>query len=468
MKRKRISIKWKVFLYLIGFCFLLLVILWLFQTVLLNQFYKSIKLREIKAESAVIAQRILDKDWEGLTTSVTVRGDLYVEIWNDKQGTFMFTGNYPQGIQARLTSEFKLRLFREAQQRSEADIKHFISTNPNNREQESILYSKLIRAGDGGGDQLLMVSANISPLDATVETLRIQLVYISGILLVLSVGLALLIARRVSAPIEVLNQTAKELGRGNNGVSFRGEGYREIAELADTLNHTAVELARTDTLRRELIANVSHDLRTPLTLITGYSEMIRDLPDENTAENMQVIIEESKRLTSLVTDLLDLSRLQAGTGLQLTRFCLTGSVREIIGRFARFCEQEGFVILFQQDQDVFVDADPERIAQVVYNFLINAITHAGQSKEITVRQLTGGGRVTIQVQDSGEGIPPEQLPQIWDRYYKVDKIHKRTATGSGLGLSIVKSILEQHPGVEYGVDSQVGVGSTFWFSLERA
>jgi signal transduction histidine kinase len=313
-----------------------------------------------------------------------------------------------------------------------------------------------------------MVSAYISPVGATVETLRIQLVYISGIMLLLAVGLAFLITRRVARPIARLSDAARRMGAGDAGVTFRtaGKSYREIAELADTLDYAREELARTDRLRQELIANVSHDLRTPLTLITGYGEMIRDLPDENTPENMQVIIDESKRLTSLVTDLLDLSRLQSGTGkLEFSRFNLTEATKAIIARFAKLCEQEGFVILFERDEDVFITADPARIAQVTYNFLINAVTHTGEDKRIVVRQIVGHGRVTIRVEDNGAGIPADMLPNIWNRYYKADEPHKRPKTGSGLGLSIVKSILDQHPGVEYGVESTVGVGSAFWFSV---
>lgn len=467
MQTKRISIKWKIFLYLIGFCCLLLIILWLFQTVLLEQFYKVVKIRDIEKEASVISQYILDEDWEGLVNTVTVRGDLYVEVWNEQLGRILYTGNYPEGIQAQLTQSFKLLLYQEAAASGNSDIKHFINKNAIKGPQESILLYQMVWSGEGSG-QLLMVSANITPVSATVDTLRIQLVYISGIMLALSVGLAFLISRRVSRPIERLNDSARELGSGNTNVRFYGDGYREIAELADNLTQAAAELGKTEQLRQELIANVSHDLRTPLTLITGYGEMIRDLPDENTPENMQVIIDESKRLTSLVSDLLDLSRLQSGVQpLQITRYNLTQGTRAIIGRFAKFCEQEGYIILFEQDEDVWVEADTERIAQVVYNFLINSIHHTGPDKTVTVRQITAGSRVTLQVADTGEGIPAEDLPNIWNRYYKVDKVHKRAATGTGLGLSIVKSVLEQHPGVEYGVRSTVGEGSTFWFSLER-
>jgi signal transduction histidine kinase len=388
-----------------------------------------------------------------------------VEVWSDRQGTILYTGNYIEAIQSRLTDVYKHALFVEAKRTETPAIQRFFDTGVTRNQQESMLYYTYI---DGDGGRLLMVSANISPVSATVETLRIQLVYISGIMLLLAVGLAILITRRVARPIARLSDAARRMGSGETDVAFRADGksYREIAELADTLERAREELARTEQLRQELIANVSHDLRTPLTLITGYGEMIRDLPDENTPENMQVIIDESKRLTSLVSDLLDLSRLQSGTGrMEFTRFNLTEDTKNIIGRFAKLCEQEGFTILFERDEDVWVTADPERIAQVTYNFLINAITHTGDDKNIIVRQITGNGRVIIRVEDNGEGIPPENLASIWDRYYKADEVHKRAQKGSGLGLSIVKSILEQHPGVEYGVESTLGVGSAFWFSL---
>jgi len=310
------------------------------------------------------------------------------------------------------------------------------------------------------------VSASISPVDATVETLRIQLWYISAIMLVLSVGLALLISRRVSGPIEKLNDSAKELGKGDYNIAFHSEGYREIEELSDTLDNAARELAKTENLRRELIANVSQDLRTPLTLISGYSELIRDLPDENTPENMQVIIDETKRLISLVNDLLDLSRLQSGTvEMRFVRFDLSAETEKIIGRFSKLCEQEGYAIHFEREGSIFVNGDPERIAQVIYNFIINAITHTGPDKRVTVRQTARDSRATLMVIDTGSGIVPEDKPAIWERYYKVNEVHKRGPVGMGLGLSIVKSILEQHPGVEYGVESEPGNGSTFWFSI---
>jgi len=464
LKHRQISIKLKIFFYLIGFCVLLLLILWLFQIILLNSFYKQIKLSQIKRETASIEYYIRENDMEKLT-EVIMQEDLYVEIWRDRFGTVLTGGTY-SGVQTKLTYEQKESILIQAKDNGGTLIKHYLGKPLGQRyTQESILYTVLVPGSDGT-EALLMVSAVISPVDATVDTLRVQLFYISTIMLALSVGLAILIARRVSAPIEKLNRSALELGAGNYDVEFHGEGYREIKALSDTLNHAAGELGNTEKLRQELIANVSHDLRTPLTLITGYGEMIRDLPGENTSENMQVIIDESKRLTSLVNNLLDLSRLQSGTQkIRRELFSLTTTTRDIIRRVFKFSRKDGHEILFEQDQEVSVYGDPDRISQVIYNLLINAVTHTGASRQVIVRQMLENGRVTLLVIDQGEGIPAEDLPHIWDRYYRVDKVHKRAVAGSGLGLSIVKAVLEQHPDVEFGVESTVGQGSTFWFSL---
>ena len=468
MFTRQLSIKWKIFLFMSGFCILLLIILWLFQTVLLDSFYKNIKFREIQNEAEIVAGYIEKDDWEGLIKLVAHRGDLCVEVWTPVSSTSVVTGNYPDGIQAQLGQADKQELYLEVQQAGSSVVRRYFSEDAFGvRDRESILHAQLLEVQ--GIPQLLMVSANITPVNATVDTLRVQLQYITIIMIFLSTAFAILIAHRVSKPIEQINDAAKNLGRGCYNVKLGGSTYREVLELDGTLTDASIELRKTEDLRRELIANVSHDLRTPLTLVTGYTQMMQDLPGENTPENLQVIVDECKRLTSLVNDLLDLSKLQSGAQkLELSRFNLTEELRGIIARVAKLCEQEGCAITFSCQEDVCVTADITRINQVVYNFLINAINHTGPDKSVQVCQLIKDGRVDIQVADAGPGISQELLPHIWERYYKVDKEHKRFVAGTGLGLSIVKTILDQHPGVEYGVRSHPGQGSVFWFSLEVA
>ena len=261
----------------------------------------------------------------------------------------------------------------------------------------------------------------------------------------------------------VSEQTARQMAEGNYDIVFTGRGYKEITQLNDTMNHTTRKLKEVDQMRRDLIANVSHDLRTPLTMITGYAEVMRDLPGENTPENVQVIIDEANRLTTLVNDMLDLSKMQAGAQkLSPSFFDLTESVRDILGRYNKLTD---YHISFTADRDVTVYADELKISQVVYNLVNNAITYTGEDKVVRLRQTEHDGKVRIEVRDTGEGIEQDKLKDIWERYYKVDKAHKRAQIGTGLGLSIVKTILDMHGGA-YGVQSEQGVGSTFWFELD--
>lgn len=200
-----------------------------------------------------------------------------------------------------------------------------------------------------GSARYLLLNAMISPLDATVSTLRSQLLLITAIVLSLALLLAALISRYVSRPIIETNQAAKALARGHFEKPKNGDHYREISELNDTLVKAADELSQVEHLQQELIANISHDLRTPLTMIGGYAEVMRDIPGENTPENMQIIIDETSRLSSLVTELLDFSKLQAGTlKMEPSVFSLTQAVTAILTRYNKLKEQEGYQILLSR------------------------------------------------------------------------------------------------------------------------
>ena len=232
------------------------------------------------------------------------------------------------------------------------------------------------------------------------------------------------------------------------------------------MNTAATELSKVDRLRRELIANISHDLRTPLAFIYSYAEMMHDFPDEVTPEQSQIIMDETKRLTSLVNDMLDISLLEAGVAkLNRTHYNLTESLRNTVNRMNELTKNEGYRIEFEYGEEIALLADEVKITQVFYNLLLNAITHSGDDKTILVRQSVQDRAVKIEVIDHGEGISPGDLPYIWDRYYKVDKKHRRPIMGTGLGLSIVKKVIEMHHG-QYGVISEEGKGSIFWFQLE--
>lgn len=334
-----------------------------------------------------------------------------------------------------------------------------------NRRTENLIYAEIVRL-NGDDERFVLVTAMITPVDTVINTIRIQLIFVSVVFILFAIVLAFLVSRRISRPLVEINTTIKQLARRNYNVEFNSRGYLEANELSDTLNLTRDELQKTDNLRQELIANVSHDLRTPLTMITGYGEVIRDLPGENTPENVQVIIDEANRLSSLVNDMLDLSKLQSGAiELETEQVCITDEINEIFRRYTKLVEQEGYNLSFKFDKNVYVNADRIKLGQVIYNFINNAINHCGEDKTVIVTQKANDKRVRIEVEDHGEGIPEDKLEYIWDRYYKVDKEHKRGVIGTGLGLSIVKNILDLH-GAKYGVKSKQGSGSVFWFEMD--
>ena len=306
------------------------------------------------------------------------------------------------------------------------------------------------------------------------DTLRLEvvtrwefLVIVTAILLATGlVGYSM--AKSISDPIIETNEAARELGRGRYTRPPHSGGYREIAQLNDTLVQTAADLRRVEDLQRELIANISHDLRTPLTMIEGYAEAMRDIPEEITPENMQVIIDETERLSGMVNEVLDFSRLRTGSlELMKTDFNLTDLIRRSMERISRMTAAQGYTVTFEAAEDVIVHADSGRISQVVYNLAGNAMTYTGEDKTVHVRQEIKNGTVRISVQDSGDGIAPEELPWIWDRYYRSRENHKRAVIGSGLGLNICRGILESHEAA-YGVENAPEGGTVFWFELRVA
>ena len=194
---------------------------------------------------------------------------------------------------------------------------------------------------------------------------------------------------------------------------------------------------------------------------------MRDLPGENTAENLQVIIDESNRLTTLVNDVLDISKLESGVRtVSPSEFSLTDAISSAIKSYNKLTERGNYKIIFLPEYNVTVNTDKTILMQVFYNLLGNAVTYTGDDKTVYVSQSTDSEtrNVRITVTDTGDGIAPEKLPLIWDRYYKVDKIHRRASVGTGLGLSIVRGSMELLGG-GYGVKSTPGAGSDFWFEL---
>lgn len=273
------------------------------------------------------------------------------------------------------------------------------------------------------------------------------------------------VAMLITKPVTEVTEFAKEIARGNYDLNFRTDYFcSEMNELSESLSYACDEISKADRMQKELIANVSHDLKTPLTMIKAYASMIREISGNDEAKrnaHAQIIIDESDRLAALVGDLLDLSRVRAGLEGDFAVFNLSEEVYKITERFRYLSEAQGYAIETEVQDGLYTLAVRARIEQVLYNLIGNAVNYTGEDKKVTVRLFKKGENARFEVVDTGVGIPPEELKTIWDRYYRSSETHKRPVKGTGLGLSIVKGILSAH-GCPFGVESESGKGSCFW------
>ena len=253
-------------------------------------------------------------------------------------------------------------------------------------------------------------------------------------------------------------------------VVFKKGDYAEIDNLAEALNRATEELTKTVEMRKDLIANVSHDLKTPLTVIKSYGEMIRDISGDDPKKreaHINTIIEEADNLTDFVNDLLDLSKFESGMEmLKLEEYDLKEIAREVVDRFKLSKEKDGYSFIIECEGDTNIVCDKNQISQVIYNWISNAVSYTLDDREIRVKIIGTDEKVELHVVDKGIGIDESQLQTIWNRFFRVRDNHRRSSVGTGLGLYIVKSILELH-GFEYGVNSTLGKGSDFYFIYQR-
>ena len=467
-KLRTTGISWRLFGTLVLFVVLSLMVIWIFQIVLLDRFYEKSKMDEFSSnEIAVFKHFGNEEQMKHYVYMCSAETDVCIRLFKTANGNAdeLASAEINQGCILHNIDGYGLsQMYRQAKSHGGTFTKKIKPPNMSDAAMNTIYVS--VRTDSRGNEYVLMMESELVPLNATVKTLQHQFGWIMCILIMGALVVALAISKIICMPLQKMSRSAHRLAKGDYKTEFDGGGYKEAAELADALNYAAAELAKTDDLQRELVANISHDLRTPLTMIKGYGEVMRDIPGENTPENVQVIIDETERLTELVNDMLDLSKIRAGTRKpELEGVNLTETVSTVMKRYEKLTEKDGYKITFESDGDVFINADRTMLLQVIYNLINNALNYTGKDKSVSIIQSVWDNKVRISVIDTGEGIAESDIPYIWDRYYKVDKVHKRAKVGTGLGLSIVKGILESH-GAAYGVESRVGEGSNFWFEFE--
>lgn len=439
---------------------------YIFLIALFPNFYEWMKTHEITESMEIIEEHWTDSNIAYIINEQAARKKMYIEIY--------FPSVEYSYIANRIGGSMPLTVLEKKSLRDEVSSSETGIVYKRFRDESEDNYALLMGSYIGGTqDQpqaYIFICNYLQPIGTTVTIFVRQFFFVGIIMIVLTMFMSILFANHISEPIIKINRSAKELPQGKFSAEIRKNEYAEIEQLTATLTTASKEISKSDDLRRELMSNISHDLRTPLTMIKAYAEMIRDISGDNPEKrerHLKVIIDETDRLSSLVTDILDLSKLQAGVAeIHLETFNFSARLSGVISRFDIMKEKDGIIIDLQAEDDILITADITKLQQVVYNLINNAVTYCGEDSTVIVRLFRKeNGLVRFEVEDHGEGISAENLPYIWDRYYKVserDSTHKRAKMGSGIGLSIVKSVLEQHK-FAFGAESELGRGSIFWF-----
>jgi signal transduction histidine kinase len=451
--------------WMIVFVGMVLLLLWLFQILFLKNFYERMKTSDVARIADQMCMEYTTGDYKDSFQSIAVENQMCIEV-RDQYARTVFSA---EGMD-------KLSCFIHGPNNHAREIIKYVQ-----KQKDGVLYGKetneitnadvLIYACVIGSPErpqgYLLLNTPLEPVSATVVILQRQLLIITVILILFAFVISVAISERLARPIMQVTKEAEQLAHGKYEIQFTGGGYYEADRLAETLTYASHEINRVDQMQRDLIANASHDLRTPLTMLKAYAEMIRDLSGDNPvkrAQHLQVIIEETDRLTALVNDILDLSRYENGKmTLDCTEFDMEQRLREITDRYRGLSQVSGYHFSLETDGEAPVVCDAGKIEQVICNLINNAVNYSGESKEIFIRQEHTPQGLKISVRDTGPGMDQETLSRIFDKYYRSEN-YRREVRGTGLGLSIVKAILRLH-NYAFGVDSTVGEGSTFWFVI---
>ncbi len=457
---KKSSLKTKVWLYLSLFTLVILVGVFILQVMSLGTYYEWRKQSKIKDIAKKVSAAYNTGDYSDILDNLAYQEDICIEITENNEISYS-TDSISRGClftNSREINDYKLEFMLS----NKTSIIYRV-INPK-FQNKSLIYGLKIDNG-----VYAFISTSLEPIGSTVTLLKNQLLIIILVVLLIAFLIAYTISKKICKPILNITNTSKKLSEGNYNVVFdSGTDIKEINQLESTLNSAALELSKTEELRRDLLANVSHDLKTPLTLIKANAEMVKDLTYKNKGKrdkNLNTIIEEVDRLNLLVEDILDLSKIQSNAvKLDKETFDLDILIKSIIEKFS-ILEEDGYKIEYT-GFSYNINADKKKIEQVIYNLLNNAINYTGEDKKVYITLKDLENKIRLEVKDTGSGIDLEDINHIWDKYYKVDKKYKRVTHGTGLGLSIVKNILIMHE-YKYGVESEKGIGTTFYFEIDK-
>lgn len=457
--KKKTSIQAKTLFFLLSYNIVIIVLLWVCQIKILDIYYEKEQVDNMdnivnslkETNSIELVSKLQDIAYDNDVCIVLTSNTSVVETYNiNMNGCALKSGN----------SKVKELMYNFVQ--SEETLKSYRFVN-DDKHISALMYGVKV------GNSDVFIYSNLEDISDFTLLIKRQLMYVCVVGIFIAIIMSIFLSNKITEPITRITKKAKKMGTGDTDVSFEESGIKEIDELSETLTQAQEEMVKTDELRRDLMANVSHDLKTPLTMIKAYAEMIRDISykdQDKMNEHLGIIVDETDRLTVLVNDILDLSRMQSNADtLSIEKFDLAEDIKTIVNRYQIIKETEKYIINVEMPDSIMIKADKKKLNQVIYNLINNAINYTGDDKTVTVRVTKHKKYFLVEIIDTGKGIKESEIPYIWNKYYKNDKNHQRNVVSTGLGLSIVKEILELH-GYEYGVKSVLKKGSTFYFKIK--
>ena len=458
MNIKKNSLSVKTFIYLLSFSAAILLLLWVFQIGFLKIFYERYQYNKIeKVAKEVMNTDNLNEELESLAYNSDICAEIYYNndtySYNTLNKDCILRSNNTAIIKAKkviLTSD---------------DKKTLLTVEDPRYNSKSLIYGLRL-----DNSTYVILNTKLEDVNSTTYVLRNQLIYITLIVIILASIVSYFVSKMLNKPILSITNKAKQMAEGNFEPDEEKYNIAEIDDLNDMLNYARSEIKNTDDLRKDLMANVSHDLKTPLTMIKAYAEMARDINSDNKEkreDNLSVIIDEADRLNILVNDILSLSKLQNGKNvLNIESYDLIEELNSILKRYEIVKETENYKFNLNVPGIALVKADKNKINQVLYNLINNAINYTGKDLTVKINIIENKNDYIVEIIDSGKGIGKDDLALIWTKYYKNEKNHQRNVVGTGLGLSIVQNILSEHH-FEYGVESKKGKGSKFYFKIKK-
>ena len=444
---------------------------WLYSRYLTNQAVTSLQ-NDAKVIASLFEASYGDKTissqdfYMALTVAVSVSGSDAVIC--DSNGTLLMFADAPMGCEhtgLRLDRDYRDRVF---------ETGGFTDTGIIGGLYEENRYMVTVAVNDGRTGTPRAIVLVSTPVDTTLATMhRISETFLIVTLLVVAMSVVIMtfFVRRQSTPLRDMARAASAFGHGNFSarVSTTGHNTQEVEELALAFNNMASSLEKGEYQRREFVANVSHELKTPITTISGYVDGILDgtIPPEKSRHYLHIFSHQTKRLNRLVRSMLDISRLQDEGGIpeeQKSRFDLSEMAGQVLISFEQKINEKNIDVQVEMpEHSVFTRANPDAINQVIYNLVDNGVKFcpAGGQLGITIRE--GNNKVYLSVSNDGEDIPAKELPLVFDRFHKIDKSRSQNRDSWGLGLYIVKTIINSH-GENISVTSNAG-RTEFTFTL---